>query len=324
MKPIESLKTVLLAWLLLLCCVSCGTSRAGESVGNGGPAVSDSHQRGKAISVGEEGDIPLPSNGYLVAEPVGKMVMVDLDGDDHEEELQVFVKKAHRGNGKNTWTETMFSGISVNGKIFADTSAENPMRAFGIEVMNPDPDRFFITDLDTGDLVREIAIPDAGDGNEKATWYFQYQDSKLKYVGVLPGYPDDEISKRDGIGNVMAEGRLSLLQTWYATVSFTLRDGKLEEVPQSWYIPIQNIQKAVTLKRELTVYARPDRKANTVTIKPSRQTVTFPSTDNEHWVQMRLTNGTEGWIYMKDSETILSDGKELARTEVFKNLNLED
>ena len=321
MKSIMPFMAGLLACLLLLCCAGCGSSGAG---GSGGSTASYSKPRADTVKAGEEGDIPLLSNGFLVAERTGKTVRMDLDGDGEEESLRVIVEKDNNADGKNSWTEPVLSSISVNGKEYAAQTADNPMEAYGICIENPNPDHYYITDLDTGDRMREIAIPDAGPSDDKVTWYFQYRNGELRYIGALPGYPDDQISKRDGNGNVMAEGRLSLLQTWYATFSFALRNGKLEEVPQSWYIPIQDFQNAVTLKRELSVFARPDRKADTVTIKPSQQTVSFPSTDNKHWVQIRLTDGTEGWIYMKDSGTILSGGEELTQTEVFENLILAD
>ncbi len=47
--------------------------------------------------------------------------------------------------------------------------------------------------------------------------------------------------------------------------------------------------------------------------------MTFPVTDNRHWVQMRRQRGPKV-AYLKDFSTIVSDGEELSATDVFNNL----
>ena len=94
---------------------------------------------------------------------------------------------------------------------------KNPLEAYQVYLESPDRDHYFITDLDTGDKALEIALLDYGPSDDPMTWYFQYRNGALKLIGSLPGFPDDEGSHRDGSGNVMAVGRLSLLQTWNAT-----------------------------------------------------------------------------------------------------------
>lgn len=50
----------------------------------------------------------------------------------------------------------------------------------------------------------------------------------------------------------------------------------------------------------------------------------FPSTDNKHWVQVKLADGTEGWFYMEDAATIVSGERKYTEMEVFDNLNMTD
>lgn len=59
-------------------------------------------------------------------------------------------------------------------------------------------------------------------------------------------------------------------------------------------------------------------------VEPSKELVTFPATDNEHWAQLRTADGTEGWIYLKDAPTIVSEGNEWSAMDVFDNLVLVD
>lgn len=326
MKRIKYLAAGALSCLLLLSCMGCGTDGLLSGAGSGAKSVAQVRQGPDVTGpeAGKPGDLPGPDNGYLVAEQMGDHVKLDLDGDGQEDELCITVEEMSYQKEKAAWKEPKLTGFVINGLEFADPDGENPLEEYDVNLVTPETDRYFITDLDTSDGVLEIALPDAGPSEDFATWYFHYRDGRLVPIGILPGYPDDEVSRRDGSGNVMAEGRLDLLQTWYATFSFALREEKLEMVPQSWYIPLQDFQNAVTMKQPLTLYAAPDREAETLTVAPSKQVVTFPSTDNDHWVQMRLEDGTEGWLYLTDPITIQSGEESLLAQDVFDNLNLSD
>ena len=326
MNRTNHILTGVLSCLLLLSCAGCGTARTVSSAGAGVKSVAQVRQGPDvtAPEAGKPGDLPGEDNGYLVAEKIGEQVTLDLDGDGQEDELSVSVEDMAYREKDAAWTEPKLTSFVINGQEFADPDRENPLEAYDVMLITPETDRYYIADLDTTDNALEIALLDAGPSADFVTWYFHYRDGKLMPIGILPGYPEDEVSRRDGNGNVMAKGRLDLLQTWYATFSFHLREGKLEMVPQSWYIPLQDFQNVVTLKQTLTLYATPDKKAEPLTVMPSKQVVTFPSTDNDHWVQMRLQDGTEGWIYMLDPITIESDGEALMAQDVFANLNLSD
>ena len=323
MRKRHVLSAIVLTCLLLLGSVGCGVSGAPGSIGSGGKNGAQVRQGGDSVApeAGKPGELPTEDNGFLVEEPVGEPVVLDLDGDGQQDTLELNREEMQRGMASDTWTEPVLSSLRVNGKELADPQSKDSLGDYGVRMVRPETDRFFITDLDTGDHALEIALLDAGVGGDAVTWYFHYRNGELIPVGCLPGCPDDEVSRRDGSGNVMAEGRLSLLQTWHATFSYALREDRLEEVPQSWYIPLQEFQNVVTLKQALTLYASPDLKSETVTVKPSEEPVTFPTTDNVHWVQMCLTGRTAGWLYMEDPVTVRSSGERFRTMDVFDNLN---
>ena len=317
----------ILACLLALSCAGCGVQGGlpdGSAAGEPQQSAGETSAAGAAQEAGKNGAVPQASNGYLVSQEMGRQVDIDLDGDGTADTLQVSVRQVERGEGENTWTESVLDSIVIHGKEQAATGAENPLEAYRVYLESPDRDHYFITDLDTGDKALEIALLDYGPSDDPMTWYFQYRNGALKLIGSLPGFPDDEGSHRDGSGNVMAVGRLSLLQTWNATFPYTLKDGTLAEVAQSQYVPLPVPDAAVALKQKLTIYAKPDQAADTVTVEPSEEPVTVPVTDNRHWVQMRTAEGTEGWVYLKDFSTIVSDGEELSATDVFDNLVIAD
>lgn len=314
MKRSTILTVGALTCLLLLSCAGCGAQNGG--VGSGVTSEPEQRAAGTAAEAGKPGDTPQASNGYLVAEKVGADVKLDLDGDGKADTLNISVKEVEDG-----WS---FSSLTINGKEFLDTASEDPLNAYKVFLDATDRDRYFITDLDTKDKALEIALLDYGPSDDPVTWYFHYKDGTLQVIGSLPGFPDDSESSRDGSGNVMAVGRLGLLQTWNATFPYNLKEGTLEKVPQSQYIPLQDPEAAVTLKQKLTLYAKPDQKAKTVTVEPSKAMVTFPATDDKNWVQMHTSDGVEGWIYLKDFSTIVSDGQELNASDVFDNLVLAD
>lgn len=331
MKQMKHLTAGLLSGLLIFSVAGCsapsGAASSNAAAASQTTQPTQSSSAAEPISkpkAGKAGDTPSAANGYLVLENMGKEITLDLDGDGKTDTLKVSVKSKEVGSGTNSWTETTLNSIIINGKELAAPDTEEPLKAYKVALDTPDKENYCITDLDTKDHALEIALLDYGPSDDLTTTYLHYKDGTLTSLGVLPGFPNDESSQRDGNGNVMAAGRLKLLQTWYATFPYTLKNGKLEEVEQSQYIPTQDTENVITLKKALTLYAEPDQKADTVKVQPSKDPVTFPATDNKNWVQLHLSDGTEGWFYMNDSSTIVSDGQELQASDVFDNLLLVD
>ena len=156
------------------------------------------------------------------------------------------------------------------------------------------------------------------------TTYLRYEKGHLISLGTVPGFPDQDSSSLDGKGNVTTPGRLSLLQNWQAPFVYQLKGDVLEKAPQAWYTPIDQPEQQVVLKKAITLYDSPSRNAQASCAQPGQAVVAFPSTDNKHWVQVKLADGTEGWFYMEDAATIVSGERKYTEMEVFDNLNMTD
>lgn len=93
----------LLAGLTLLGCVGCsGQSMSIQSNlpshSSAAPAVET-----KPNQPGKKGDLPGTKNGYLVQEPMGETVRVDLDGDGKRENLTIATKVLQQKDGQSQW-----------------------------------------------------------------------------------------------------------------------------------------------------------------------------------------------------------------------------
>lgn len=317
----------LLSMLLVISCVSCGAqnvSAHSDGVFNSSSAVGQLEiARPQAGSLG---DLPAAENGYMVKEPMGEEVRLDLDGDGESERVTVTTKEVQRKYGENSGKETVISSFVINGKEYIKSGKGE---TYSLNVPNvifdtPERNHYFITDLETSDSALEIALLDYGPSNDRTTTYLRYQEGQLISLGTIEGFPDDPESALDGAGKVKTLGRLGLLQTWYAPFLYQLKGAVLEKAPQAWYTPVENEGQNVILKKELILYDQPDRNVATKWVIPSEEPVTFPSTDNKHWVQLRLADGTEGWFYMEDSSTIRSGNQTYMELEAFDNLNMTD
>ena len=114
----------ILACLLALSCAGCGVQGGlpdGSAAGEPQQSAGETSAAGAAQEAGKNGAVPQASNGYLVSQEMGRQVDIDLDGDGTADTLQVSVRQVERGEGENTWTESVLDSIVINGKEQAAT-----------------------------------------------------------------------------------------------------------------------------------------------------------------------------------------------------------
>lgn len=316
----------LLACLTLLGCAGCGGQSM--SIQSSMPPHSSAapSTETKANQPGQKGDLPGAENGYLVQEPMGEEIQVDLDGDGKLETLTIATKQVQRKGSGSQWKETVLSRFAINGKEFIKKSdqEENSLNVPNVVLYTPERKHYFLADLNTGDRKLEIGLLDYGPSYDLTTTYLRYENGQLTCLGTVPGFPDQDSSILDGKGNVTTPGRLSLLQNWQAPFVYQLKGSVLEKAPQAWYTPIEQPEQQVVLKKPLKLYDQPDQNSKVISAQPNQAVTAFPATDNRHWVQVQLADGTEGWFYMEDSATILSGDQKYTEMEVFDNLNMTD
>lgn len=325
MNRMERALTGLLVCLTLLVCTGCsGQSMSIQSelpsYGNTSAATEI-----ESLQPGKSGDLPDSENGYLVQESMGEAVQVDLDGDGTLETLTITTRQVEQKMGQSHWKKTTLSSLTIDGKEFIkENDGEGRLNVPNVVLDTPESKRYFLADLNAGDHKLEIALLDYGASNDLTTTYLRYEDGQLTSLGTVSGFPDQDSSSLDGKGNVTAPGRLSLLQNWQAPFVYQLKGDVLEKAPQSWYTPIVQSKQRVVLKKAIKIYSEPDQNAAATVAQPNQVVTAFPATDNKHWVQVRLADGTEGWFYMEDGATILSGEQKYTAMEVFDNLNMSD
>lgn len=313
-----------LVCLMLFGSAGCGSQSAPvqSSVGS----ETTSQPTGETKEPGSKGALPGVENGYLVKEPMGEEIRVDLDGDGKRETLYINTKQVQRKGSGEQWTETALATFTVNGKEFIkENDQENgSLNVPNVVLYTPESEHYFLADLDAGDGKIEIGLLDYGPSYDLTTTYLRYEDGQLMSLGTVSGFPDQDTSVLDGKGNLTTPGRLALLQNWQAPFVYQLKSDRLEQAPQAWYTPIPQPEQQVRLKKALRLYVEPNQNAETFLVRSNQEVRSFPSTDNKHWVQMHLADGSEGWFYMEDGSTILSNGQRYTEMEVFDNLNMSD
>lgn len=262
--------------------------------------------------------LPDAANNYKLCVTVNSESRCDLDGDGTEDKICYSVQPSTNPNN--------FSGyglrLEVNGAEFLHPDLDNPAADYGIWMEGPNVDYYYIVDLDTSDPYLELAIADWGMNDYLATHYFRYDAGALSYLGYAAGFPDDHTTVYNGDGTFTAKDRLNVMQTWSGLCTFTLQDGQIVRKSGEFCQPeLPSPGWTVSLQQAITVYESPDLNSATTVLQPS-DALSFPSTDGEHWVQVRCADGSSGWVYFSDFSTVVSDGTNLSAYDVFGNLFL--
>ena len=242
-------------------------------------------------------DTPLPGEEHFVLLPVGNEVSVDLNGDGRAETVLVDLKQ-------NEYDASYT--LSIDHKDYTST-----LQQPGIYFDSPQ-NEFAITDLDTGDGLLEIALPDDGPSSDPHTLFLRWDGTALHSLGEVYGKVNYRDLVFDGMGTISSTMRLSVLQTWFAPVLWRVNAvGEFGIVHQDLYYPIQYGQpQTITALKELAAYADRDPESE-CTALPVGTKFTLTATDNAHWVQCTDETGTQFWLRLDEESghsVELSDG----------------
>lgn len=259
---------------------------------------------------------PTAKNEYPLIADAGSTVKVDLNGDGKEDEVYF----------EPSEDAATILHLSVNGKDYTES-----VYARGFYSDSLESAYYCITDIDSSDNMLEIAIMDYGPSDDCITDFFRYDGTDLKYVGRVSGlivssYSDESDLVFNGDGTISSYIRLSVLQTWYSNVNWSLsKSGGFEPVAQDLYYPNSSSGCDVTLLVYISVYASNDTSAEK-TLLPAGTALTITATDNKSWVLAETPDGKQRWIHL-DSEygqnVETPDGYVIA-SEVFSGLIFAD
>ena len=294
------------------------TSKDKESNTLNGPVVpdlnapEDSGQNIEdAIEIGELNQ----ENGFMEIVPVGESCIVDLNNDGQKD---VITYNATTSNIEEFGTTV--DSFTINGGDFKYTLYLSNQ---GIHIQDPDLDWYYITDINTRDSYKEIAILDHGANGIPYTYFIRFVGSGTYCLGYVPYFPEAVCFKIKGDGTIESAYDLKLLPnyqapaTWLSGSNQLLSSNLMMRKPDFYYLYENQYVESLKQLKDLKLYATASQKAETSEAKASDVAVAFTRTDDEHWVYMRRADEVEGWLYMENKDTIVSDGKKYNRRDVF-------
>ncbi len=258
-------------------------------------------------------------NGYMAEVEVGQGCVADLDGDG---KLDSIYYNAVRSSTAEYGTTV--DAFTINGGDYKYTLYLSDQ---GIHVQDPNLVYYYITDVDTRDRFKEIAILDHGANGTPYTYFIRYTGAGVYCLGYVPYFPGDEYFVIKGNGQVESAYDLHILQNWKAPA--TWKAGSDQQISSNFKLYKNEIlypyedqnTDTITQLVDLYLYESRSTSANKIAApKSSEAEVVFTQTDDAHWVYMKRSDNIEGWFYMKDADTIVSNDKEYNRRDVFKNL----
>lgn len=253
------------------------------------------------------------NGNFAISGAVGTYLSADLNGDGKQDTVN-FNSNYDANTDKATFN------LKINGKAFTSVLQSNKtMLTSGVSTYPYS--QYYLIDLDTSDHYIELALQYDGGDNNYQTYFFRYDGKNLNYLGSI----NDELSNFStnvpGDGTLTANLYSSPLQIIPVKASYKLNGSKITPVPQEWYTfdysKIDATNQSHKLLKNVTVYTNPDTKSDKVTLTSADGPVTFPATDNDHWIKLKTANGKLYFLYMKDFST-LDSGQNA--TTVFENL----
>ncbi len=232
-------------------------------------------------------------SAYAQVYAMGDTLFADLDGDGKEEEIYYGAD------------DLRIDGVSFKADI-AD-----------VELNVPSRDVFLVTDIDTADGQRELALRCDGPSQDPQTFFYAWKQGRLFALGGVPCHTDDLDASFDGRGTVNGAMRLSVLQTWWASAQWSLNAGTISLVPQAAY---STGNCPAILETALPIYARAGDMEPSATLTP--QAVTLTATDNEAWVEISGADGVHGWFRVQDYDWL--PDIEMSADEAFGGLSAAD
>lgn len=210
--------------------------------------------------------------------------------------------------------------ITVNGEIF---NANEIQYEDSEEIMtNPVMDCFYITDILEGDGALEIAVLDEGMSEDPVTYFFQYYDGILSYIGNVFGFPFAEqnggLNGFDGTGGITGRQRMDLIETAYPEGFWWYHGSRIICQDLDWYELPPDL--GHTLYENLTVHTLREE-SSTVSVIPAGEQVFFLGSDMQQWILVKGKDGTRGYISVQDG--MIVEMNKLA-SQVFSDLNFSD
>ena len=267
----------------------------------------------------------------------GDTITTDLNGDGKDDEISFSLGNEETAESTESSTDSTETSSSTE-----DISSDGAGSSFMINdkdymdvVENAEPqademdiERYYAVDLDISDKTVEIAVVFRGMDDDVYTLFLRYNGKRVTSLGEISDELFDNSCTAEGDGTVQAAERVSLLESDSAIFTYELDGDKLKKLKADMY-PIDSSTMAEEYRehkilKDFTVYTEKNRKSEKKTLTSSDGKVSFPETDDEHWIEVCLRNGDKYYMYMSDFSTIETDSGKEDSADIFDNLYLAD
>ena len=267
----------------------------------------------------------------------GDTITTDLNGDGKDDEISFSLGNEETAESTESSTDSTETSSSTE-----DISSDGAGSSFMINdkdymdvIENAEPqademdiERYYAVDLDISDKTVEIAVVFRGMDDDVYTLFLRYNGKRVTSLGEISDELFDNSCTAEGDGTVQATERVSLLESDSAIFTYELDGDKLKKLKADMY-PIDSSTMAEEYRehkilKDFTVYTEKNRKSEKKTLTSSDGKVSFPETDDEHWIEVCLRNGDKYYMYMSDFSTIETDSGKEDSADIFDNLYLAD
>ena len=238
----------------------------------------------------------------------GILTEADLDGDGTSEKIQYTLQKADDASS--------YKGIlEIDGRKF-------DLEDYQVQLITPEQEHFYITDISSYYDGLEIAVLDYGPSADFVTYFFSY-NGELNYLGSVDGFPFKQLTGYNGFSNdgcVIGQIRLDFTHTCHAYDYwwYDYDNQKLEYQDTGYYRLVP--EGAHELYEDMTVFLDMDE-THLKNVLSAGENVFFLETDGKEWVLVRGKDGTEGYMHIVDGKI---SGLSKEPQEVFSDLTFSD
>lgn len=174
----------------------------------------------------------------------------------------------------------------------------------------------FLSNIDSSDKFKEIAITESGPSSDEATYFYYYDGTNINFMGKIQG--SQYAIKMTGDGAFTTKTRGEILQTWFYTDHYKLNSShNLENIPQKFY----KMNSLVTVTRQLKLQKLPTDSETSIILVPGED-VMITGCDNKEWCEVENAKGLKGWFAVDDFYTMR--GENLNASDYFEGLCYAD
>ena len=231
--------------------------------------------------------------------------LFDLDSDGTKEQIVLIARSLNQPGSDTESVSYQQYTLSV-GDSSVTMKEEEPVTDF-------EP-RFNITDIDSTDRHREIAVSFYGLDVYQGTSFYRFEGKELIPLGTIQGFfglynsfgtTSMGAVTVDGSGIVKTISLSSILMPWLFDDAYRFgEDGKLERIEMDVY----PLGMEVTMKDDLVLRKSREDLSDGITLKKG-EVVTLQDSDNKEWVSVVNSKGETGWFAIDDYMTIRGTGK---------------